>query len=84
MRFDVVLGRLFGVLHRVKVVAVRQMCVMSGPFVKTLLVMTGGLAMMTRSVFVMLRCLLVVLCCFMRHGEFLSSCRHLCGTGGLS
>lgn len=80
MRLDVVLGGLFGMLGRLHVVAVRQMGVMTGAFVKAFFVVAGSFAVMTRSVLVMLRCLLVMVRCFMRHREFLSSCRHRCGT----
>ena len=64
--------------------AVGQVGVVACSLVKTFVVMTGGFAMVTRSVFVMLRCLPVMMRCFMRHGEFLSSCRHVCDTEGLS
>jgi hypothetical protein len=78
------LGCLFGVFQSARVMAVRQVGVMTGSLVKTLVVMAGGFAMMTCSVFVVFRCLPVMVCCFSRHGEFLSSCRHGCGTRGLS
>jgi hypothetical protein len=82
--FDVMLGRLLCVLCCVQVVAMRQVSVMAGSFVETFLVVAGCFAVMTRSVLVMLRCLLMMMRCFMRHREFLSSCRHACGTRGLS
>jgi hypothetical protein len=48
------------------------------------LMMLGGFVVMARSVLGMFRCLGVVVRCFFRHREFLSSCRSLRGTGGLS
>jgi hypothetical protein len=78
------LGRLLGVLCRMQMMAMGQVSVMTGSFVEAFLVMTGGFAVMARSVLVMLRCLLMMMRCFMRHGEFLSSCRHPWGTRGLS
>ena len=69
VRFDMVLGGLFGMFQGARFVAMGQVGVMTGSFVKTFLVMTGGFAMMPCSVFVMLRCLLVMVRCFVRHGN---------------
>lgn len=52
--FDMVLGGFFGVLGRLDMMTVRQVCVVSGSFVQALLVMASGFAVMTRSVLVML------------------------------
>ena len=69
MLLYVVLGCFFGVLGRLDGVTVRQVCVVTSSFVKALLMMAGGFAMMTRSVLEMLRCLLVMVRCFVRHGN---------------
>ncbi len=83
VRLDMVFGGLFGVLQGARVMAMCQMRVVACSFVKALVVMTGGFAMMTSSVLVVLRCLPVMVRCFFRHREFLSSCRRGCGTRGL-
>jgi hypothetical protein len=83
MRLYVVLGRLFGMLDSMQVVTVRQVRVMGGSFMKALLVMAGGFAVMTRSEFVMLRCLLVMVRCFVSHRESSHRAGIICGTRGL-
>lgn len=72
---DMVFGSLFGMFQRARVMAVSQMSVVARSLVETLIMMTGGFAMMTRSVLVVLRCLPVMVRCFFRHGAFLSWCR---------
>ena len=79
-----VLGGFLGVVSSMDVVTVCQVRVVGGQFMIAVFVMFCGFAVMTCSVLVMFRCLLVMVRCFMRHGEFLSSCRHPCGTRGLS
>jgi len=62
-----VLGRVFGVLGRVGVMAVSEVGVVRGGFVIAVGVVLGGFLVMARSVLVMFRCLGVMLGCFVGH-----------------
>lgn len=50
---------------RVYMVAMGEMRMMRGGFMVSIQVMTGGFAMVARSLLVMVRCLVVVVRCFM-------------------
>jgi hypothetical protein len=67
VRANVVLGRMLGMLDGLNVVAMSEMCMMSGLFVVVGFVMAGGFLVMARSVLVMFSCLLVMMSCFLGH-----------------
>lgn len=61
---DVTLGCVLLMFHRLTVVAVSEVRVMSGRFMVAFLVVPGCFAMMVRSLLVMFRCMAVMLGCF--------------------
>lgn len=64
VRFNVMLGRMFGMFSRMDLVTVGQMRMVCGRFVIPIQVMLGGFVVMACSVLVMLRCLGVMTGCF--------------------
>lgn len=65
MSLDVALGCVLLMFHRLAVVAVSEMRVMSGGFMVAFLVVPGCFAMMVRSFLVLFRCMAVMLGCFL-------------------
>jgi hypothetical protein len=68
VRFDVLLRRMFRMVHSVNMVGVRQVRVVRGFLVMTRFVMLGGLVVVACRVLVMFGCLGVMMSCFLRHG----------------
>ena len=75
VRFDVVFGRVLGVIGCMDVVPMREVRVVRRGFVVSVLMMFRGFAVMACGVLVVLRRVGVVLGCFVRHGSLLSGNR---------
>ena len=69
VRFDVMFGRLLGVLGGLNRVSMGDVGVVGGCFMVAFGVVLGGFAVVARSVLVMFRCLGMMLSCFLRHNE---------------
>ena len=72
MRFDVVFGRVLGVIGCMDVVPMREVRVVRRGFMVSVLMMLCGFAVVACGVLVVLRRVGVVLGCFVRHGSSFS------------